>query len=299
MIRTCSIWRALEVVGDVPILLILESIWQGSSRFSQLKDRTGLLKALLSDRLKRLIARDILKKRPAPDSARRQDYVLTGKGQDLMSTVLMLYRWERKWGTADARRNLELRHLTCGEIFTPEMVCGSCDSAFQLSEVSWEKGPGVGWMQPSYSRRRNQTSFQSDRPSLLRGSVELMGDRWSALIMRSVFMKQRRFDEISAETAIAPNILADRLKKLTGSNVLKAKAYQDNPVRFEYFLTSKGFDYYSVIMMLMLWGDKYYASPEGPPVHLTHMSCGKPLNPKISCSACHGSLAPQNMEVVG
>ena len=55
MIRTCSIWRSLEVVGDTPTLLILEASWLGARRFDTLRERTGLLKALLSDRLKRLV----------------------------------------------------------------------------------------------------------------------------------------------------------------------------------------------------------------------------------------------------
>lgn len=200
MIKTCSIWRSLEILGDTPILLILESMWLGSTRFKQLKDRTGLQKALLSNRLQRLIKNGLLRKGQAADGSKHLEYRLTEKGVDLFPTVLTLYVWERKWGSATSRRNLELRHEACGSRLNPVPVCKACGKAFDLYEISFVEGPGVGLMPASYSRRRNQVTFQSDQPSLLRGSVEILGDRWSALIMRAIFTALRRFDEIEADT---------------------------------------------------------------------------------------------------
>ncbi len=298
LVRTCSIWRALEVIGDTPVLLILEAVWMGSSRFGQLQESTGLFKALLSDRLKRLVGKDILFKRSAKAGARSQEYVLTSKGVGLFSTVLMLYWWERKWGDAPARKNLLVRHDSCGAILEPKTVCGSCGEQFELSDIAWKPGPGIGWMAPTYSRRRNQTTFQSERPSLLRGSVEIMGDRWSALIMRAVFTGIRRFDDIQKDTGAVPNTLSSRLKALLANGVLRAEPYQHNPVRLEYFLTEKGFDYYYVVMMLMLWGDEHYASPEGPPMLLTHRSCGNMLKPKVSCGNCRKIVKPQDVSII-
>lgn len=299
MIKTCSIWRSLEILGDTPILLILESMWLGSTRFKQLKDRTGLQKALLSNRLQRLIKNGLLRKAQPADGAKHLEYRLTEKGVDLFPTVLTLYVWERKWGSADSRRNLELRHEACGSQLNPTLVCKSCGKAFGLHEVSFVEGPGLGLMPASYSRRRNQITFQSEQPSLLRGSVEILGDRWSALIMRSIFTALRRFDEIEADTGASPAIVADRLKNLVAINVLKAKPYHHHPVRHEYFLTKKGLEYYSVIMMLMLWGDKYYGAKEGPPVILTHTSCGARLVPETACDSCDNAVAPQNVAIVG
>lgn len=298
MIKTCSIWRALEILGDTPILLILESMWLGSTRFKQLKDRTGLQKALLSNRLQRLIENGLLRKGEAADGSKHLEYGLTEKGVDLFPTVLTLYVWERKWGTADSRRNLELRHDACGVRLNPVPVCQSCRQPFDLRQVSFVEGPGTGLMPASYSRRRNQAAFQSGHPSLLRGSVEILGDRWSALIMRSVFTGLRRFDEIEADSGASPAIVADRLKALVESGVFRATPYQHHPVRNEYFLTRKGLEYYSVIMMLMLWGDKYYGVAEGPPVILTHTGCGARLIPEIGCDNCQNPVTPQNVSIV-
>ncbi|MEP3226045.1 MAG: helix-turn-helix domain-containing protein [Parasphingorhabdus sp.] len=285
-------------MGDTPTLLILESMWLGSTRFKQLKERTGLQKALLSNRLQRLIKNGVLRKGTAEGGSKHLAYRLTEKGVDLFPTVLTLYVWERKWGSADSRLNLQLRHDACGAPLHPVPVCQSCGEIFNLQHVSFVEGPGLGLMPASYSRRRNQVTFQSDQPSLLRGSVEILGDRWSALIMRAIFTALRRFDEIQDDTGASPAIISDRLKKLVATGVLKTKPYQQHPVRNEYFLTAKGLEYYAVIMMLMLWGDKYYGATEGPPVILTHKSCGAHLVPKIACKNCDAPVTPQNVSII-
>ena len=107
MIRTCSIWRALEVVGDTPTLLILEAIWLGQRRFDRIRQNSGLQKALISNRLKRLTESGILTKEAYTSSPPRYNYVLTEKGQALYWTSLMLLRWERRW----ASQELSLIHI--------------------------------------------------------------------------------------------------------------------------------------------------------------------------------------------
>ena len=71
MIRTCSIWRALEVVGDTPTLLILEAIWFGQRRFDAIRKNSGLQKALISNRLKKLTEANLLRKQAYTDSPPR------------------------------------------------------------------------------------------------------------------------------------------------------------------------------------------------------------------------------------
>ncbi|WP_411820881.1 helix-turn-helix domain-containing protein [Hyphococcus formosus] len=299
LIRTCSIWRALEVIGDTSVLLILESIWLGAHRFDEIRGRTGLLKALLSDRLKRLVAADVLEKRLYNKNPPRYEYVATQKGRDLYWTALMLLRWERNWGTKVGKIKIKLRHKTCGEIFEPVPLCGHCKEPALAREVTWKEGPGVGLMAPKYSRRRQHREVGSDEAeatSLMEDSAQLMGDRWAGLILRSIFTGLRRFEEIRKDTAIATNILSERLAWLLEKEIITQHQYSDVPVRYEYRLSEKGLDYYPALLMLLQWGDKYYVSPEGPPLLLTHKPCNKTLDAIVACSHCHEAILAQDVE---
>ena len=99
-------------------------------------------------------------------------------------------------------------------------------------------------------------------------SLELIGERWTMLIVREVFLGNRRFDEMAARLDIARNVLTSRLTRLVDEGVLAKVRYQERPERFEYRLTEKGIDLWPVIVSLLQFGDRYYA-PDGPPVVLT------------------------------
>ena len=114
--------------------------------------------------------------------------------------------------------------------------------------------------------------------------------------MRSIFTGERKFDEILADTAMATNILSERLSWLASIGVIKQHQYNESPARFEYRLTQKGIDYYPVLLMLLQWGDKYYVSPEGPPLILHHKPCGKELDAIVACSHCKEPLDPVDVE---
>lgn len=294
-IRTCSIWRSLEVVGDTPTLLVLEASWLGERRFDGFRQRTGLLKALLSDRLKKLVAADLFEKRKYCEAPPRFEYVLTGKGRDVYWTSLMMLRWETGWAKS-GNIAVELTHKTCGQRFLPEPACGTCGETVDAFQVDWREGPGVGLMAPIYSRRRQQRHSPETASSLMDEAAQLMGDRWASLIMRSIFTDLNRFDEIRQDTAIATNILSERLKWLESIGVIRQKPDPDSPSHGQYRLTRKGVEYYPVLLMLMIWGDRYYASPEGPPVLLYHKTCGLALNPQVVCSSCRKPIIPEDVE---
>ncbi|MEO8114133.1 MAG: helix-turn-helix domain-containing protein, partial [Phenylobacterium sp.] len=297
-IRTCSIWRALEVVGDTSILLILEASWIGARRFDEFRARTGLLQALLSDRLKRLLAAGILEKKAYSTAPPRFEYHLTDKGQDLYWTALMMRRWDRRWAPNEGKLDIILRHRLCGQLFEPTPTCLACGGEISAPEVDWTEGPGVGWMVARYSRRRQQRASAEDRPSqtpLMEEVAQITGDRWASLVLRSIFTGLHKFDEIRRDTAMATNILSERLSWLAGKGVIRALEYSQAPKRYEYRLTKKGVDYYPILLMLLQWGDKYYVAPEGPPLLLRHKADGHDLVPAVTCSCCHEQVRPQDV----
>lgn len=291
-IRTCSIWRALEVVGDTSVLLILEASWIGARRFDEFRVRTGLLQTLLSNRLKRLVSAGVLEKTLYSEAPPRFEYRMTQKGRDLYWPALMMLRWERRWSAPAARLALSLRHRTCGHVFEPVPTCLSCGDEISARDVDWTEGPGVGWMAARYSRRRQQRHAAEGASNLMVEVAQITGDRWASLVLRSIFTGIRRFDEIQRDTVMATNILSERLSWLTAQGVIRAHDLGGR--RSEYRLTEKGVDYYPVLLMLLQWGDKYYVSPEGPPLLLRHKAHGHDhdLEPAVTCSCCGQPVEP-------
>ena len=90
-IRACSIWRALDVVGDVPVLLIMEQAFLGTHGFDEFVARTGLARSVVSGRLRKLVDEDCLAKRPKKEG-RGSYYALTQKGRDQFPNALMMLR---------------------------------------------------------------------------------------------------------------------------------------------------------------------------------------------------------------
>ena len=292
-IRTCSIWRALEVVGDTSVLLILEAAWIGARRFDEFRIRTGLLQTPLSDRLKRLVAADVLEKVLYSSAPPRFEYRMTQKRYDLYWPSLMMLPRERRWSPPEGKLQLKLKHRTCGHVFEPVPTCLSCGDEISARDVDWTEGPGVGWMAARYSRRRQQRHATEGASSLMEDVAQITGDRWASLVLRSIFTGLRRFDEIHRDTAMATNILSERLSWLTARGVIRA--HEIGGKRSEYRLTEKGIDYYPVLLMLLQWGDKYYVSPEGPPLLLRHKADGHDLQPAVTCSCCSQPVMPHDV----
>ncbi|HVF54449.1 MAG TPA: helix-turn-helix domain-containing protein [Actinomycetota bacterium] len=116
-------------------------------------------------------------------------------------------------------------------------------------------------------------------------TLDLVGDRWSILILRDAFYGVRRFEDFQHDLGIARNVLAARLKKFVESGVMERRAYQDRPPRYEYRLTPKGRELLPVMLAMMAWGDKWTSEGE-PPVTLTHVPCDHTLAPVVACSHC-------------
>ncbi len=118
------------------------------------------------------------------------------------------------------------------------------------------------------------------------GALEIMGERWTIMVLREAFLGTRRFDDFQRNTGCARNILSDRLQKLVGAGILERRRYQDRPPRFEYRLTQKGVDLWPAIVALMQWGDRYVAGARGAAVVLEHKDCNHESSPYLVCDHC-------------
>lgn len=117
-------------------------------------------------------------------------------------------------------------------------------------------------------------------------SLELVGERWTILVLRDAFLGQRRFDQFQRSLGIARNVLAARLDRLVGEGILEKTPYRERPLRHEYRLTSKGLDLWPVIVELLRWGDRYAAPAAGPPIVIRHRDCGGDLGEHRICTRC-------------
>jgi DNA-binding HxlR family transcriptional regulator len=117
-------------------------------------------------------------------------------------------------------------------------------------------------------------------------SLEVIGERWSLLIVREVMNGNRRFDEMQGSLGVARNVLSARLQRLIAEGILERRAYQESPERFEYFLTEKGLDLWPALIALLGWGDRHSAGPEGPPKVIVHKVCGGRVSDRGICESC-------------
>src|SRR5438445_13490729 len=96
------------------------------------------------------------------------------------------------------------------------------------------------------------------------GSLELVGERWTLLIVRDAFMGARRFEDFQRRTGMARNVLTARLSRLVEDGIFKRVLYQEHPSRYEYRLTEKGIDLWPVIVSLLESGDRYVCHGRAP-----------------------------------
>jgi DNA-binding HxlR family transcriptional regulator len=130
-------------------------------------------------------------------------------------------------------------------------------------------------------------------------ALDVIGDRWSLLVLREVFQGIRRFDQLTVRTSIPRQMLTDRLDRLVAEGLLRREPYQDpgQRRRHEYRPTDKGIDLYPLLLALQAWGDTYLADDDGPPIEFVHRECGEPLDQVLRCHAGHEVLS--NRQVTG
>src|ERR1700722_19033594 len=125
--------------------------------------------------------------------------------------------------------------------------------------------------------------------------LEVIGEWWSMLIVRDVFMGVTRFEDFQRRLGISRNILQQRLKTLVDTGVLVRVPYSEHPPRDDYRLTDKGRDLWPVLTAMRQWGDRH-AAPSGPPLEVTHKACGSSADVKLVCGSCGERVGPRDVE---
>jgi DNA-binding HxlR family transcriptional regulator len=131
--------------------------------------------------------------------------------------------------------------------------------------------------------------------SPLAAALERVGDRWSLLLVEALLPGPRRFNELSeAVSGIAPNILADRLRRLESERIVSATPYSERPPRFAYALSAEGQELAGALRLLADWGSR--VSRESEP--LRHAACGTPVEARWYCPTCDRPVEGREAEQV-
>jgi DNA-binding HxlR family transcriptional regulator len=285
--------RALSVIGDRWVCLILRDVFLGIRQFEDLRRRSGAARGTLTSRLKKLVENNILYKTPYQDSPTRYEYRLTEKGLDLYPFVLAVWAWETRWSD-ESHIPPVLTHSLCGKSMQPVYRCNHCHSAINMREVSFKAGQTGSSANkfPARSQRRSRSSPVSgagvDRRFF--HVLDIIGDRWTGMLMAALYFGLNRHDQIAEALGIATNILADRLKLLVSVGVLQRIPYQQKPLRHEYRLTDKGAALYTNVLQMHEWASRWLLDDDDQALILTHKPCGASLQSELVCSECQQAL---------
>jgi len=141
-----------------------------------------------------------------------------------------------------------------------------------------------------------RTNFGDMACSIAR-TLDVVGEPWSPLILRDVWVGMRRFDDLQADLGISRKVLTERLNHLVEHGVLERRPYDRRP-RFEYHLTEKGTELVDMLMVMTAWGDKWLARGAGPPVLYRHHACGEISHVELRCSHCGERMRARDIDPV-
>ena len=298
-IATSPVTRALDVIGDRWAVLIMRDAFQGVRRFEEFRARTGATRATLTNRLKALVEQGLLERVRYREAPPRDEYRLTAAGRDLIGVALAAWRWERRWAPRGDGVPSRLWHERCGHATRPQLVCGSCGEPLDLRETVYctrerprrrsRSQPLLRRLSPSTARTHRGTSAD------MTYVADIMGDRWTPLVVSAAFFGQRRFEDIQQSLGIASNILAQRLEHLVKRGILRRRVYSRHPSRSEYRLTEKGRDLYPYAVALAGWGERWLVPRGGATAVLYHSNCGKRIVAQTRCDHCGGRVGVKDL----
>jgi len=287
----------LDIIGDRWTLLILRDAFLGRSRFEQFRQHTGASRSILSQRLERLVAGDLLYRRPYGDSDSRFEYRLTAKGMELFGASLLAWQWEREWADQqDLPRGLH--HTLCDHPLIPVVRCRHCQQAIELGDVRWPDPQAqvqFSEIRSISGQRRGRGDAKGQDPALTTIS-SLIGDRWTLLLLIAAFFGLKQYDDFQKQLGIATNILGQRLTQLVQAGIFSREQYQAHPPRHHYRLTAKGQSLYPLIMVLRQWANASLPASERATA-LIHSPCDHALVLDVVCGHCGHKPWPQ--DVVG
>jgi len=261
----------LDVIGQRWSLAIIQALLLEDKSFGQLLRGLHIPRSTLAARLKHLHAMRCLQ----PASA---GYRLTASGQALLPIISLAQAWDTS--SAVVAKEPQPVHC-CGQQLKPLLVCRHCAQPVDVRDIQL----GTPAERPKLADlpkplRRSRAEFSEGEPL---SATEILGDRWTAMVVALSFYGVQRYSDMAHHLAMAPNILADRLQRLCEGGVLQREAQC-------YRLTERGLQLFPLIVALMAWGDRWLRIANQAPTRMYHLPCGQLLEAELRCSCCSGQV---------
>jgi DNA-binding HxlR family transcriptional regulator len=273
----------LGLLGDEWTLLVVQQALLGAARYAEFKTRLPISNSVLTRRLESLTRDGLLDRRVYQSNPPRSEYLVTSRSRSLWPVLLSIWEWERTWVPDHAERLPGMRHEACGADFAPLLICHSCGETASDKDVVAQWGPSGSWSRsvPASATRRRSEGDQA--AGLFPQTMSVMGNRWGFALLVAAFVGMSRFTDFQKQLGAPPGSIADRLSIFTVNGVLAAS---DN----RYRLTEKGRALFGVLVTALQWAQRWFTTPEGPAVILTHTRCGHRFTAVLTCDQCTGKL---------
>ncbi|HUR40068.1 MAG TPA: helix-turn-helix domain-containing protein [Verrucomicrobiae bacterium] len=139
-----------------------------------------------------------------------------------------------------------------------------------------------------------RTQF-ADQPCGVAKAMDIVGELWSFMIIRNVFLGVRRFEGLRENLGISRKVLTERLDLLVARGILERRQYHERPPRYEYRLTPMGVDLFPVLIALSRWGNRWLTDARGAPIEFVHRKCGEVTQARVVCNTCGEDLGAHNV----
>jgi DNA-binding HxlR family transcriptional regulator len=281
-------------MGDRWTVALVLGAFLGLHRFDDLQSRLGVPRHTLTERLKALIALGLFEQRSYQEKPIRMGYHLTAKGLALYNHVLMMWLWERRWGSRLLTLPQKLLHKTCGHTFLPQLVCNACNEKVGITDLALAFRVNETLQAVQAVKLPSQRSHRLAADDSSQMGLGLRVDRWAILIVSSLMLGCHYFDEISHVLGIGSSVLARRLADMVSAGLLICQADVGDTRRKIYRLTPASRDLFGYIMCFSNWASRHHFHQPSS-ISPTHKGCGKPFVPRVVCSHCHTPLLPREV----
>jgi DNA-binding HxlR family transcriptional regulator len=284
MIQANVIHRVTDLIGDTWTLRLISHLLAGAQRFESLTQTLTIARSTLSARLRVLVEQGCVMRAQAGE-ANENAYALTAQGRDLLVLLRQMQQWNRLWGVQGWV--LEDPGVTnpCGHAAELHMQCGHCAGSVDPRHMRVLQTHRVPLAPPEIQARRARV-LTPDEEQVPLSAEQLMGDRWTGLILGAAFFRAQRFSDIEQALGIATNILSTRLARLTQQGLLDRVTEGVGSERPSYRLTARGLSYYAVITAALAWGERWLAPGYDPGWRVLHTDCLTWFVPEFVCATC-------------